>query len=144
MILGLPPEAAVGLLSTVGGFLMKQQAQRMADQKALFELTLKKQEMNDNSADKAYARKAPYLRKLVGTVVILVAFLGIYSVAFFPNIPVTIIEPEPTKSFLGIFEYGGGNTVTVANGLVIPDWFKYSVVSIVHFLFGTGAAKVVK
>jgi hypothetical protein len=144
MILGLPPEAAVGLISTLGGFLMKQQAQRQADQKQLFELTLQKQEANNKSTNDAYQRKAPYLRKLVGTIVILVAFVGIYTVAFFPNIPVTIVEPEPVKSFFGLFEYGGGNKVTIANGLVIPDWFKYSVISIVHFLFGTGAAKVSK
>ena len=144
MILGLPSEAAVGLISTLGGFLMKQQAQRKADQKQLFELTLQKQEANNDSANQAYQRKAPYLRKLVGTVVILVAFIGVYVVAFFPQIPVTIVEPNPTKSFLGIFEYGGGNTVTIANGMVIADWFKYSVISIIHFLFGTGAAKVAK
>ena len=76
MILGLPPEAAVGLISTLGGFLMKQQAQRQADQKQLFELTLQKQEANNKSTNDAYQRKAPYLRKLVGTIVILVAFVG--------------------------------------------------------------------
>jgi hypothetical protein len=141
---GLPQEAVVGLISGVGGFVMKLQAQKLANQQELFKMTLQKQGANTDSADSAARRGSPFLRKFAAMIVLLVAFLGVFIVAFFPDIPVTIVEPVEPKSFLGIFSWGGGNKMTVANGFVIPVWFKYSVISIIHFLFGTGAAKVSK
>tara|TARA_B100001093_G_scaffold241460_1_gene231193 strand:- start:5735 stop:6163 length:429 start_codon:yes stop_codon:yes gene_type:complete len=140
---GLPLEAVLGIISSLGGFLMKASAQKAADQQKLLEYSLRKQEANNASADAAAKRSDPFLRKLAAMVVLFVAFLGLFLIAFFPEIPVTIVERVAPKSFLG-FEYGGGLKTTVANGFVIPEWFKYSVISIVHFLFGTGAAKVAR
>ena len=84
------------------------------------------------------------MRKFAAMIVLFVAFGGLFAVAFFADIPVSIVEEAPSKSFLGLFEWGGGTKVTVASGFVIPEWFKYSVISIIHFLFGTGAAKIGK
>lgn len=141
-LLGMPTEAAVGLISGFGGFLMKNAAQKAADQQKMMELAILKQNANRESADAAANRGSPFLRKFAAIVVLLVAFVGLYIVAFFPSIPVTILQESPSRSFFGVFEWGGGLKATVAQGLVIPEWFKYSVISIIHFLFGTGAAKV--
>ena len=93
-------------------------------------------------ADAAAKRSSPWLRKFAAIVVLLVAFVGIFAVAWAPNVPVSIVQDAPQKSILwGLVKWGKATEVVVANGFVIADWFKYSVISIVFFLFGTGAAK---
>ena len=46
--------------------------------------------------------------------------------------------------FVGLIEYGGGTKVITVNGLALPPYFQVSVMSVISFLFGTGAAKVTK
>ncbi len=141
---GLPIEAVVGMVSGLGGFIMKLQAQKIANQQEVLKMSLQKQEANNESADRASKRGTPFLRKFAAMTVLTVAFVGLFVVAFFPNVPVTIIYEAPIKSFLGLFDYGGGLEAVEVSGYAIPEWFKYSVISIIHFLFGTGAAKVAK
>ena len=76
-------------------------------------------------------------------VILLVAFVGLYVVAF-TDIDVHLIQETESKSFLGLIDYGGGTKVTTVNGLALPPYWQVSVMSVISFLFGTGAAKVTK
>ena len=140
---GLPAEVVIGIVSGVGGFLMKQAAQRQADFVDLIKLGMEQNKQSSKLADAAAKRSSPFVRKVVAFFVIAVVFGGALMVAFHPEIPVSIIEPKPQKSLLwGLFTWGKTMEVTTANGLVFAPWVKYSVISIIGFLFGTGASKI--
>ena len=140
---GLPVEVAAGLVSGLGGFLMKMSAQKQADNVALIKLGMAKSEHSSKLADAAAKRSSPWLRKFAGITVLLVAFVGTFVVAFYPNIPVSVVYNSNIKELLwGLFRWGGEPRVLEAQGFVMQEWFRTSVVSIVMFLFGTGAAKV--
>ena len=141
---GLPMEVFVSLASGLGGFIMKMQAQKTANQQELMKLAIQKQEAHTKSADAAGQRSSPVLRKFAAMTILLVAFVGLFIVAFFPEIPVSIIEETDSKSLFGLIEYGGGTRVTTVNGLALPPYWQVSVMSVISFLFGTGAAKVSK
>ena len=141
MMFGLPVEVTVGMVSALGGFVMKMMAQKQSDTTALIKLGMQKDSNSSALATEAAKRSSPWLRKFAAITVLLVAFGGILLVAFFETIPVSIAYETARKSFLGIFKWGGNMRIIEAQGFVIADWFKFSVVSIVMFLFGTGAAK---
>lgn len=142
---GLPIEVILSLVTGIGGFLMKMQAQRQADYVSLIKLGMEKNQQASDLADAAAKRSNPFLRKTIAWFVIIVCFGGLLWVAFHPDIPVSVIEPKPQKEFLwGLFKWGKTMEVTVAHGLVFPEWVKYSVITIISFLFGTGAAKITK
>jgi len=142
---GLPAEVTVGMVSALGGFVMKFMAQKQADTTALIKLGMEKAEHSSSMADAAAKRSSPWLRKFAAITVLLVAFGGILLVAFFDAIPVSIVYEKAQKSVLwGLIKWGNPVGVLEADGFVIADWFRFSVVSIVMFLFGTGAAKVQK
>ena len=139
---GLPAEVVIGMVSGLGGFLMKMTAQRQADNTALIKLGMEKAEHSSIMADAAAKRSSPWLRKFAAIVVILIAFGGILLIAFFPKIPVSIIYNTNIKEFFwGLFRWGGEPRILEAQGFVMTDWFRFSVISIIMFLFGTGAAK---
>jgi hypothetical protein len=138
---GLPIEVTVGMVSALGGFAMKLMAQKQADTTALIKLGMEKAAHSSTMADAAAKRSSPWLRKFAAITVLLVAFGGILLVAFFDSVPVSIVYEKVPRSFLGLFKWGGNLEVVEANGFVLADWFKFSVISIVMFLFGTGAAK---
>lgn len=138
----IPMEVIVGAGSVVTGFVMKAVAQGMKNKQELFKMALQKQEANTASADAAAKRGSPWTRKAAAMIILVVAFVGLFVVAMVPSIPVSIISEVPEKSLLfGLIKWGGGLQVTEAGGFVMAPWFKYSVISVVHFLFGTGAAK---
>ena len=142
VMFGLPIEATLGIISTVGGFVMKHMAQKRANQHALLKMSIQQTRELSLSANLAAKRSSPWLRKFAAVTVLLVAFGGILLVSFFPDIPVSMPYDKTAKSFLGIFKWGGGKEVLIANGFVIEEWFKFSVITIVHFLFGSGCAKI--
>ena len=88
---GLPMEFIVGMASGVGGWMMKMQAQKMANQQKMYEMAVQKQAQSDDSMDKAAARGSILLRRFVGFTVMLAAFGGLLAVAFFPDIPVSCL-----------------------------------------------------
>ena len=137
---GLPMEFVVGMASGIGGWMMKMQAQKLANQQKMYELAVQRQAQADDSMDRAAARGSVLLRRFVGFTVMLAAFGGLLAVAFFPDIPVSIVKESGGFEIFG-FRFGGGLKVIEAQGLVIEDWFRLSVISIVHFLFGQSAAK---
>jgi hypothetical protein len=135
-------ELIIGAMSAGGGFLMKMKAQREAYNFQLMQTALQAKQQADKAADTAAKRSSPWLRKMVGLIVIGVAFIGTLYVAT-KGIPVSYIYDSTTKEVLwGLFKWGGEPKVLTAFGFVWAEWFRYSVISVVHFLFGTGAAKV--
>ena len=140
---GLPIEVVLSIVTGIGGFVMKMQAQRQADFVDLIKLGMEKNEHASKLADDAAERSSPTFRKIIGGFVIAIVFGGSLWVAFNPEIPVSIVEPKAQKELLwGLIRWGKEMEVTVANGLVFPEWVKYSVITIISFLFGTGAAKI--
>jgi hypothetical protein len=142
---GLPIEVILSLVTGIGGFMMKMQAQRQADFVNLIKLGMEKNQQSSDLADAAAKRSNPFLRKTIAWFVIAIVFGGILLVAFQPDIPVSIVEPKAQKELLwGLFKWGKTMEVTVAQGLVFPEWVKYTIITIISFLFGTGAAKIQK
>ena len=142
---GIPLEVIVGLVSGLGGFLMKLAAQRQADFVSLVRLGMEKNQQASKQADAAAKRSSPFARKVLAFFIIGICFGGLLIVAFRPDIPVSIVNPIPQKSlFWGLIQWGKSMEVTVAQGLVLSDWVRFSVISVVGFFFGTGAGKISK
>ena len=106
---GIPLEVIVTLASSFASWWMKKKAQDAADLAAERKAWIQKTRRMDDSFDAAQKRGTPWLRKFVAVVVIGVSFVGIFTMAFFPEIPVSIIEEVPKSSFLwGLIEWGSG------------------------------------
>ena len=140
---GLPAEVITGMASVVGGFAMKLMAQKHADNVAIMKLAIEQRQQASDLADAASKRSSPWLRKFAAIVVLLIAFVGLFAVAWAPEVDVSIVQDVPQKSFLwGLIKWGRTTEVISANGFVIQDWFRFSVITIIGFLFGSGFAKV--
>ena len=104
-----------------------------------------KDSASSGAYDAAARRSSPFLRKAVAVLIITICFGGLLLVSFFPDIPVSIIEQVPQKEiFWGMIKWGKHFEVTTAPGFVFPEWAKYSITSVIGFLFGTGASKASK
>lgn len=137
----LPIEVFLSMASGVGGFAMKLMAQKHADNIQLLKLGMSQKQQMSDLADAAAKRSSPVLRKIIALIIISICFGGLLIVAFFPNIPVSVIgDPEEHSILWGLISWTKTEVIT-AQGLVFPDWVKYSVVSVLSFLFGSGAAK---
>jgi len=137
---GLPIEVILGLVSLVLGAFHEHQKQKTQDQ---HELLMAKFKVQDESANHASKRGGAGIRMAVALIGIIVAFGGLLLVALIErDIPVTqFTEKEPWFNLFGIIKLGGGMDSISANGFVTPDYMRYSVISIVHYLFGMAAAK---
>ena len=99
---GLPMEVFVSLASGLGGFIMKMQAQKTANQQELMKIAIEKQEAHTKSADAAAKRSNPFLRKFAAMVILLVAFVGLYVVAF-TDIDVAVTSAGQISTTFGSF-----------------------------------------
>jgi hypothetical protein len=139
---GLPVETIVMLATTIGSFIMKQNAQRQSDMMGLIELQIKKDDQSNKNANEAEKRSSPFLRKTIGFIIIIISFGGLLMAPFF-DIPVSIIQDAPQHEFLwGFIKWGKAYNVIQAEGLVYPEWVRMSVMSVVGFVFGSGFSKV--
>lgn len=142
-----PPEVILSIVTGIGGFLMRMTAQRQSD---FIDLVRIGMDQNNNHNEptcnkREVQKKQPILRKIIAILIIVICFGGLLAVAFRPDIPVSIVEPVAQKELLwGLVKWGKPLEVITANGFVFPSWIKYSVISVVSFLFGTGAAKISK
>jgi len=136
---GLPIEVILGLLSLVLGAFTEHGKQKSQD---THDLLVAKFKVSDESANNASKRGGAGIRMFVALIIIFVAFGGLLMVALIDKeIPVTqFVDREPWFDFLGI-KLGGGMKSISATGFVIPDYMRFSVISIVHYLFGMAAAK---
>jgi len=137
------PEVVTGLISLASGAFAGLMANNQKMLLASIDATLKaNRQGNDNANDAAQRAGKSLLQPIVGILVISLAFSALYFVAV-QEIPVSYIYEQGRSKFLGIF---GSNDPTVkvieANGLVLPPYVKYSVISVVNFLFGASVVKL--
>lgn len=138
----IPPELIAGVGSGVIGFIMKAQANQQAQTFKLAELSMKQNAASSGLADAAAKRSNPWTRKFAAVLILTIGFGGLLAVAFFSDIPVSLVEKVPQKSILwGLIKWGKSADVITANGFVLPPWFGYTINVVIGFLFGTGAAK---
>ena len=131
---GLPVEVILSIASLVLGWYGEQKKQQAADNHAL-SMALK------DSANAAEKRGGSALRMIVALVIICVSFGGLL-LAQHSGVGVSqIFTKEPWLNLFGLVKLGGGKEVVTATGFVLPEYVKYSVLSIVHFLFGMAAGK---
>lgn len=141
---GLAPETIIMLVTTAFSYWAKLNAQKNADMQALLKAQIESRQSDSALMDAAAKRSSPWLRKFVGTFVILMAFGGLLMAPFI-EVPVTIIEKIPQKSILfGLFKFGTGIKVINAEGLVYPPFIREAVMAIIGFVFGPGFAKVTR
>lgn len=137
---GLPIEVILGLVSLFLGSYNERQKQKDHDQ---HELLIANFKIQDDSANSASKRGGAGIRMFVALIIIMVAFGGLLLVAIIEKeIPVTqFTEREPWFNLFGLIKLGGGMDSISATGFVIPDYMRFSVISIVHYLFGMASAK---
>jgi hypothetical protein len=139
----LPLEVITGLGSLAMGWFFKSQAQAQANLMQMHKMGLEKVSSLDNSADKASKRKSSKIHNILATIIISVAFIGLFAVAWASQVPVSVLEEvEPTKLLWGLLEFDRGARVIVANGFTLPPWFAHCVISVVFFHFGTRSARI--
>ena len=133
---GLPIEVFLGLASLILGWFAESKKQQAHD--------LHEERMAaKDSADSAQRRGGATIRMIVALIVIVVAFGGLLIPQFLEDSQGVsqIFDKDPWLNLFGIIKFGGGKDVIVAQGFVIPEYMKYSVISIIHFLFGMAAGK---
>lgn len=139
----LTPEVVTGLVSLASGAFAGLMANNQKMLLASIDATLKfNAQGNANSNDAAQRAGKSFLQPVVGIMIIAVAFVALYLVAV-QEIPVSYIYEQGRSKFLGIF---GSNDPTIkvveATGFVLPPYVKYSVISVVNFLFGASVVKL--
>ena len=142
MLYGIPIEILVSSVTALGGYIMKAQAMRTQNMFDMIRLGMEQKQLSSDLADKASERGSPKARKIISFIIIGTFFLAVFVFAFFPNIPVTIIQELPQKEALfGLFKWGKTFEVVEINGFFQSDLIRYAVSSVIGFFLGTGAAK---
>jgi len=146
MLNDIPSEMITGLVAGSIGAIIRLRAQDQANFVSTVQMSLKQQQGNDDSADKAAKRSHDsWSRRFIVAAVIFTAFIGLLIVAFCDWIPVTYLyESKPEEYLFGLIKFGDEIKSVVAEGFVITPYIKHGVSAIVFFHFGCGAAKVIK
>ena len=135
---GLPIEVIVSLISLVLGWFGEQRKQAQAD---LHEERMAAKDSADSAAKRMPSGIGAALRMFVAAIIIIVAFGGLLYVSDSDKGVTQFFTKDPWLNLFGIIKVGGGMEAINATGFVLPDYVKYSVLSIVHFLFGMAAGK---
>jgi hypothetical protein len=131
----MTPELIAMLGGGVSGFVMKMIAAQAQSQTRLFEQMLQKQEVADNSADKASARGGVWMRRLI-TICVLFAIIIVPAIVAFTDVGVSI--QKETNGFLGLFKSVKWETI---QGYVILPEVRQTALAIVGFYFGSSQVK---
>jgi hypothetical protein len=131
----MTPELIAMLGGGVSGFVMKMIAAQAQSQTRLFEQMLQKQEVADNSADKAAARGGVWMRRLI-TICVLFAIIIVPAIVAFTDVGVSI--QKETNGFLGLFKSVKWETI---QGYVILPEVRQTALAIVGFYFGSSQVK---
>lgn len=107
---------------------------------------------NSNDAAERNKGKSSFLQRAVGVMIIGVAFLTLSAIVltwafgsldWIDGVKTSYIYEETRGKFLGLIGSDGTRTkVLTAEGFVIPPYIKYSVISVVNFLFGASVVKL--
>ena len=135
------------LLSLIGGglagFLFQLIAQGQADRAKILELAIKKQESEDNSADKASKRDingGKFIRRFI-VIIVLTSLLVFPMILTLIDLPTIVQTVSPSRSFFGIFYWGGWSRFYEIRGYLISDELKTATLAIVGYYFGNASAK---
>ena len=132
---GLPVEVILSIASLILGWIGEQKKQQQAD---LHQLLM----AGKDSANAAQKRGGTAIRMIVALIIITISFGGLLVPQFIDGGGVSqIYDKEAWLNLFGLIKLGGGKEVITATGFVIPDYMRYSVINIVHFLFGMAAGK---
>lgn len=143
-MLGLTPETIIMLISTIFSYWAKINAQKTQNMQDLLEATIKQRTNDSELMDAAAKRSSPFLRKVLGTFVIGVAFGGILLAPIW-DVPMTLVEHVPQNSILwGLIKFGTGVQIIQADGIVYPLWVRESVMAVIGFVFGSGFSKTTR
>lgn len=148
------PEVVTGLISLASGAFAGMMANNQKLLLASIDYSLEANAQGNDNANDARERnkgKSSFLQRSVGIIIISVAFLTLsfivlswmFNVEWAQGVKTSYIYEEARGKFLGIFGSGGTRTkVLTAEGFVIPPYVKYSVISVVNFLFGASVVKL--
>lgn len=130
--------AVVGGIVTIMG---NNQKMVMAQIEAQVKLS---QQDNQNANDAKERNQTPnsFLQRYAGLIIVFVGFVGLL-IAMFHGSPVAVEVTRPVRNFL-FWTWGGQSEFITAEGFVIPDYVRYSVQSLVGYLFGASSAKLRK
>ena len=131
---GLPIEVVLSIASLILGWIgeSKKQAQRDIHEQLM---------ASRDSADSASKRGGATLRMIIALIVITVGFGGLILAQDNPGGVTQFFDTDPWLDIFGIIKIGGGKEAITAHGLVLPDYVKYSIISIIHFIFGMACGK---
>jgi len=119
---------------SVAGFVFKLIASQAEAQQRQTELLIKRQEVFDNSADRAANRGGVLVRRVIAFSVLFAVILAPFILAFFSEIPVSVLqEPSGILGWLGIT---GEKWVEVKGMVMLPE-VRTSMLSILGFYFGS-------
>jgi hypothetical protein len=142
---GVPNEVVIGIVTGALSFFAKNEAMKRQDQKELWELQMKINSQQKETFDAASKRSSPVLRKIVASIIILVAFVGLFYIALKPDINVTMLSnPRKHSILFGLLSWVSKPELIEANGFFLPDYLRYGVYSVIGFLFGGSLAKASK
>lgn len=149
------PEIITGIISLASGAFAGLMAnnQKLLLSSMEYSLTANAQgNANANDAAERNKGKSSFLQRVVGIMVVGVAFLTLSAIVltwalggldWIDGVKTSYIYEEARGKFLGFIGGGGTKTkVIVAEGFVIPPYVKYSVISVVNFLFGASVVKL--
>ena len=134
----MTPELIAMLGGGVSGFVMKLIAAQMQNQAALFEQTIKKQEVADASADAASKRggsSGPWVRRFITVATMFAVIAAPFIVAF---TDVGVSEQKDTSFLFGLIKGAKWETIT---GYVILPEVRQTALAIVGFYFGSSQVK---
>lgn len=150
----MSPEVITGLISLASGAFAGLMANNQKLLLASIDFSMQANSQGNANANDAAARtKQPgsFLQRVVGVIIIVVAFLGLLAIGltwavqadWLAGVKTSYIYEEASGKFLGIFGSGREKVKAMTlEGFVIPPYVKYSVISVVNFLFGASVVKL--
>ena len=134
----IDPQTIVGLVSGGLGALITLKVQADKDKHDMMMAALGIQNDNANDANK---RGSAWGRRFAIIMIMSVGFGGLFYASAMGIKVSQIVDKEPLLDLFGLIKIGGGQKVVEASGFVIPQYVEDSIISVIFFLFGSGAAK---
>ncbi len=138
----IPAETISGGIGAAMGAFITMKAQQHAMLMETLQGAIAVSKGDNNNQNDAAKRGSPWLRAVIGIIIIVVSFGGLL-LAMYGGYETTVMEKTPERSALfGLIEWGGKLKPVSAAGFVIPPYIPASVAAVVGFLFGAAAANV--
>jgi hypothetical protein len=128
----------------VTGFIFKYMSQIAQDRKEQFEMLIRSIKTADESADAA-AKRVPNDKagNWIRRIIVLTILFGVITAPFILALldrSIMVETVTPVRHFLGL-EWGGNTKFYQLSSYLISPEIRWSLLSIMGFYFGSGAAK---